>query len=62
MRLFGVEQETDIRDLFTFQCDNCGRLEVRGAVARQPTVRAQCTAPHYVKNYRQHYFLWAQGR
>jgi hypothetical protein len=34
MRLFGVEPETDIRDLYTFECDKCGRLEVRGVVAR----------------------------
>jgi len=34
MRLFGIEPETAIRDLFTFECDKCGRLEVRGVVAR----------------------------
>jgi len=34
MRLIGIEPETDIRDLFTFECDKCGRLEVRGVVAR----------------------------
>ena len=34
MRLLGIEPETDIRDLFTFQCDKCGGLEVRGVVAR----------------------------
>jgi hypothetical protein len=33
MRLLGIEPETDIRDLYTFQCDKCARLEVRGVVA-----------------------------
>lgn len=30
MRLFGIEPESDIRDLYTFECDQCGALEVRG--------------------------------
>ena len=30
MRLFGIEPENDRRDLFTFECNTCGRLEVRG--------------------------------
>ena len=31
MRLFGVELAADgARELYTFECDNCGRLEVRG--------------------------------
>jgi hypothetical protein len=34
MRLLGIEPETDIRDLFTFQCDKRGGLEIRGVVAR----------------------------
>jgi hypothetical protein len=34
MRLLGIERETDIRDLYTFRCDKCGRLEVRGVAAR----------------------------
>jgi predicted nucleic acid-binding Zn ribbon protein len=34
MRLFGIEAETPIRDLFTFECDKCGSLEVRGVLAR----------------------------
>lgn len=34
MRLLGIEPETETRDLFTFECDECGRLEVRGVVAR----------------------------
>ena len=32
MRLFGVEPESDIRDLFTFECVECGGLEVRGVL------------------------------
>jgi hypothetical protein len=32
MRLLGIERETDNRDLVTFECDKCGRLEVRGVV------------------------------
>jgi hypothetical protein len=31
MRLFGIEAETDVRDLFTFEC-NCRALEVRGVL------------------------------
>ena len=34
MRLFGIEAENSTRDLFTFECDKCGRLEVRGVMAR----------------------------
>jgi hypothetical protein len=30
MRLFGIEPESDVRDLFTFECPNCSILEVRG--------------------------------
>jgi hypothetical protein len=30
MRLFGIEAESDVRDLFTFECSSCGALEVRG--------------------------------
>jgi hypothetical protein len=30
MRLFGIEPESPSRDLYTFECDNCGALEVRG--------------------------------
>jgi hypothetical protein len=32
MRLFGIEAESDVRDLFTFQCPACGQLEVRGVL------------------------------
>ena len=30
MRLFGIEPESGERDLFTFECIECGRLDVRG--------------------------------
>jgi len=34
MVLFGIETETDKRDLYTFQCENCDHLEVRGVRIR----------------------------
>ena len=30
MRLFGIEHDSEVRDLYTFECETCGRLEVRG--------------------------------
>ena len=30
MRLFGIEPLGLVRELYTFECDECGRLEVRG--------------------------------
>jgi len=30
MVLIGVEPESSDRDLYTFECDKCGALEVRG--------------------------------
>jgi hypothetical protein len=30
MFLRGIEAETEIRDLYTFECDKCGAIEVRG--------------------------------
>ena len=30
MRLFGIEPESDKRDLYTFECCTCRSLEVRG--------------------------------
>jgi len=30
MRLFGIEALSEIRDLYTFECDQCGAMEVRG--------------------------------
>jgi hypothetical protein len=32
MRLFGIERESEERDLFTFECNTCDQLEVRGAL------------------------------
>ena len=32
MRLFGIEAESAIRDLFTFECITCGRIEARGVL------------------------------
>ena len=36
MRLFGIEPESVERDLFTFECADCGRLEVRGVLVTPP--------------------------
>jgi hypothetical protein len=36
MRLFGIEPESEIRDLYTFECHNCGRLEARGVLIASP--------------------------
>ena len=30
MRLYGIETESDARDLYTFECSACDVLEVRG--------------------------------
>ena len=30
MLLLGIEPESAIRDLYTFECDKCGALEIRG--------------------------------
>jgi DNA-directed RNA polymerase subunit RPC12/RpoP len=30
LRLFGIESESTARDLYTYECTNCGGLEVRG--------------------------------
>lgn len=30
MRLFGIEAENDVRDLFTFECERCDEIAVRG--------------------------------
>lgn len=32
MRLFGIEAESDVRDLYTFECGSCRALEVRGVL------------------------------
>ncbi len=36
MRLFGIEPESDVRDVYTFECNDCGRLEVRGVLVAEP--------------------------
>ena len=36
MRLFGIEPESKIRDVFTFECCTCGQLEVRGVLVTPP--------------------------
>jgi hypothetical protein len=35
MGLLGIESETETRDLYTFECNACGALEVRGVLVRQ---------------------------
>lgn len=30
MRLFGIEPQNPQRDLYTFECEKCDRIEVRG--------------------------------
>ena len=37
MCLFGIEFESDRRDLYTFECVACGGLEVRGVQVRGVT-------------------------
>jgi hypothetical protein len=39
MRLFGVEAESAVRDLYTFECQNCGRVEARGVLVSAPYSR-----------------------
>ena len=34
MFLRGIESESDTRDLYTFECDKCGAVEVRGVRVR----------------------------
>ena len=36
MCLFGIESESDKRDLYTFECVACGGIEVRGVQVREP--------------------------
>jgi hypothetical protein len=33
MRLLGIEADSDTSDLFTFECSDCGHLEVMGIPA-----------------------------
>ena len=32
MRLFGIEAESYVRDLYTFECSSCDAVEVRGVL------------------------------
>jgi hypothetical protein len=34
MSLFGIEAESDVRDVYTFECRACDGLEVRGVRVR----------------------------
>ena len=36
MRLFGIEAESPVRDPFSFECPNCGRMEARGVLVAAP--------------------------
>lgn len=36
LRLFGIEHESGVRDLYTFECPRCGRLKVRGVLVGLP--------------------------
>jgi hypothetical protein len=36
MRLFGIESESSVRDLYTFECIRCGRIEARGVLVAVP--------------------------
>ena len=34
MRLIGTEWETEVRDLYTFECAKCGQVEVRVVIVQ----------------------------
>jgi hypothetical protein len=36
MRLFGIESENPVRDLYSFECIECGRIEARGVLVAMP--------------------------
>ena len=36
MRLFGIEAESPVRDLFSFECPSCGKIEARGVLVAMP--------------------------
>jgi hypothetical protein len=36
MRLFGIESESPVRDLYSFECIRCGRIEARGVLVALP--------------------------
>ena len=37
MRLFGIEMESPLRDLFSFECPNCGKIEARSLLVALPS-------------------------
>jgi hypothetical protein len=39
MRLFGIEGESAIRDVYSFECTKCGRIEGRGVLVGLPYPR-----------------------
>ena len=36
MRLFGIESESSVRDVYSFECVRCGRIEARGVLVAAP--------------------------
>jgi hypothetical protein len=36
MRLFEIKAESPVRDLFSFECVKCGRIEGRGVLVSAP--------------------------
>ena len=36
MRLFGIEAESAVRDLYSFECHSCGKIEARGVLVAMP--------------------------
>jgi hypothetical protein len=41
MRLFGMEAVSDVHDLYTFECSECGKLEARSVLVRLPYSSAE---------------------
>ena len=41
LRLLGVETESASRDLYTFECSECGKLEARSVLVRFPDSSAE---------------------
>ncbi|WP_038957275.1 hypothetical protein [Bradyrhizobium japonicum] len=37
MRLFGIEMESPLRDLFSFECPNCGKILARSLLVALPS-------------------------
>jgi hypothetical protein len=36
MRLFGTEAENEVRDVYSFECIRCGRIDARGVLVAAP--------------------------